>query len=426
MSPSGGATDGIRVTTLANGLRVVSDPMESVETVTVGVWVGVGARHERPEINGVSHILEHMAFKGTRRRTARAIAEEIEAVGGHLNAYTSHEHTVYYAKVLKEDLDLAVDIIADIIQNSVMDAEELARERSVIVHEINHARDTPDDIIFDRFQETAFPGQSLGRSVLGSAELVREMPREVVIEHMRGHYSGPRMIIAGAGRIGHDALVTLADRAFDSLPPDREVSVEPAHYGGGDIRESRELEQVHVILGFEGVSFRDPDFYALSVFSTLFGGGMSSRLFQEVRETRGLAYSVYSFLSSFSDCGLFGIYAGTGETEVAELIPLVCEEFLKACEGVGEDEVSRARAQLKAGILMSLESTTARCERLARHLTIFGRILSVAEIVGRIEAVDSAAVAAAARRLGAGSPTMAAIGPLARVEGYQTVARRLG
>ena len=303
MSPAGGAADGVRVTTLANGLRVVSDPMASVETVSVGVWVGVGARHERPEINGVSHILEHMAFKGTRRRTARAIVEEIEAVGGHINAYTSHEHTAYYAKVLKEDLGLAVDIIADILQNSVMDAEELARERAVIIQEINHARDTPDDIIFDRFQETAFPGQSLGRSVLGSAELVRDMPREVVVEHMREHYSGPRMIMAGAGRIDHDALVTLADRVFDSLPPDRGVSVDPARYGGGDVRESRELKQVHVILGFEGVPFRDPDFYALSVFSTLFGGGMSSRLFQEVRETRGLAYSIHSFLSSFSDSG---------------------------------------------------------------------------------------------------------------------------
>ena len=417
--------EGIRVTTLDNGLRVASDPMASVETVSVGAWVGVGARHEAPEVNGVSHVLEHMVFKGTRRRTARAIAEEIEGVGGHLNAYTSHENTAYYAKVLKDDIGLAADIIADIVQNAVMDPDELTRELAVIVQEIHHAHDTPDDIIFDHFQETAFPGQSLGRPVLGSAERVLGMRRETVIGHMRGHYSAARSIVAGAGRTDHDALVALAERHFRSMAPHRPAAGEKARYVGGDHRESRDLEQVHIALGFEGVPFDDDDFYALSVFSTLFGGGMSSRLFQEVRENRGLAYAIHSFQSSYSDCGLFGIYAATGKAELADLVPVVCDEFVAACDAVDEEEVVRARAQLKAGILMSQESTSARCERLARQLLVYGRHVPLAEVVAKIDAVDTGAVTGAARRVKASRPVLAALGPIAGLESFERVAERL-
>ena len=417
--------EGVRVTTLDNGLRVASDAMTSVETVSVGAWVGVGARHEAPEVNGVSHVLEHMAFKGTRRRTARAIAEEVEAVGGHLNAYTSHENTAYYAKVLKDDIGLATDIIADIFQNAVMDPEELTRELAVIVQEIGHAHDTPDDIIFDHLQETAFPDQSLGRSVLGEAERVRAMPREAVIDHMRKHYSAARTIVAGAGRTDHDTLVELAEQHFRALPPDRPTGGDEARYVGGDYRESRDLEQVHVALGFEGVPFDDDDFYALSVFSTLFGGGMSSRLFQEVREKRGLAYSIHSFQSSYSDSGLFGIYAATGEADLGELIPVVCDEFVRACEAVNEEEVARARAQIKAGMLMQLESTSARCERLARQLLVFGRIVPLAEVIAKIDAVDARAAAGAAKRIRASWPVLAALGPIAQLEGFERVSERL-
>jgi len=417
--------EGVRVTTLDNGLRVATDAMTSVETVSVGAWVGVGARHEAPEVNGVSHVLEHMAFKGTKRRTARAIAEEIEAVGGHLNAYTSHENTAYYAKILKDDVGLATDIIADIFQNAVMDPEELTRELAVIVQEIGHAHDTPDDIIFDHLQETAFPDQSLGRSVLGSAERVLAMPRQTVIDHMRGHYSAARTVVAGAGRTDHDTLVELAEQHFRALPPDQPTGGDEARYVGGDYREQRDLEQVHVALGFEGVPFDDDDFYALSVFSTLFGGGMSSRLFQEVREKRGLAYSIHSFQSSYSDSGLFGIYAATGEADLGELVPVLCDEFSRACEAVGEDEVVRARAQLKAGMLMSLESTSARCERLARQLLVFGRIVPLAEVIAKIDAVDARAAAGAAKRIRASRPVLAALGPITQLEGFERVAERL-
>ncbi len=423
----GGGDNGrsVRVSTLDNGLRVVSDPMATVETVSVGVWVEAGARHEHPEINGVSHLLEHMAFKGTGRRSALEIAAEIEDVGGHLNAYTSRESTAYFAKVLKEDTALAVDIIADILQDSVMDAEELERERSVIIQEINQALDTPDDVVFDHFQETAYPDQPIGRPVLGTAELVGAMERDVVIDYMGRHYGVGNMILVGAGRIEHGTLAALAADAFSGLSSGAAPATEPTRYEGGDFRENRDLEQAHVVLGFEGISYEDPDFHAASMLSTILGGGMSSRLFQEVREKRGLAYSVYSFLSCYQDGGLFGIYAGTSERETGQLIPVVADEILKVRDGVGEDELARARAQIKSSILMSLESTSARCEQLARQMMVFGRPIPVAEIVAKIEAVDAAAVVAAARRITAGKPVLAALGPIAGVEGFDSFAARV-
>ena len=412
----------IRVSTLDNGLRVASDTMDTVETVSVGVWIEAGARDEDEAVNGASHLIEHMVFKGTKRRDARSIAEEIEAVGGHLNAHTSREYTAYYAKVLKDDAGLAVDILADIVQNATLDAEELERERAVVIQEIMQSHDTPDDIVFDRFQETAFPSQSIGRSVLGTADLIRSIPREALIAYVNAHYRASEIVLAAAGRIEHDRLVELANDAFGGLKSGGENTRTPAIYVGGDCRETRDLEQAHVILGFEGVAYRDPDFYALSVLSTLLGGGMSSRLFQEIREKRGLVYSIYSFPSSFIDSGVFGIYAGTGENEVAELIPLVCAEMVKATSDITEAEVARAKAQLKSSILMSLESTSARCEQLARQLVVFGRPLPLSEVVNKVAEVDVAAVQRVARRLIQGPVTLTGLGPLGRMPNYDNVA----
>lgn len=416
---------GVRVSTLTNGLRVATDPMQTVETASLGVWIEAGARDEAPSDNGASHLLEHMVFKGTSRRDARSIAEEIEAVGGHLNAHTSREYTAYYAKVLKEDTELAVDILADIVQHATLDGGELDRERTVVLQEIMQSLDTPDDIVFDIFQETAFPRQPLGRPVLGTADLIRHMRRETLRRYMSDHYRASRMVLAAAGRIDHDQLVALAETAFGDLPAGRPLPREPGRYVGGDRREDRDLEQVHVILGLRGVAYDDPDFYAMSVLSTLLGGGMSSRLFQEVREKRGLVYSIYSFPASFLDSGLFGIYAGTGATEVAEVLPIVCDELLTLTTNVGEAEVVRGRAQLKASTLMSLESTSARCEQLARQLIVFGRPLPVHEIVANIEAVDATAVSRVARRMTAEPPTLTGLGPIARMQSYDTVAHRL-
>jgi predicted Zn-dependent peptidase len=413
---------GIRVTTLGNGLRVATDPMSSVETASVGVWVEAGSRYEKAAMSGVSHFLEHMVFKGTRKRDARAIAEEIEAVGGHLNAHTSREYTAFYAKILKENLPLAVDIIADILQEPLIDAQELGRERTVVLQEIMQAQDTPDDIIFDRFQETAFPKQALGRPVLGAPDLIEAMSRDVLAGYMQSHYGAPRMILAAAGQVDHDALVAMAEAAFDRLPPPSPREREPARYRGGDFREERDLEQVHLVLGFRGVGYRDPDFYALSVLSTLLGGGMSSRLFQEAREKRGLVYSIYSFPSAYSDTGVFGIYAGTGEQEVEELLPLICDELRAVTRDVGENEIARARAQIRAGMLMSLESTSSRCEQLARQLMIFNRPVPVTESVAKVEAVDRDAVIRVGQRLLELPPTMATLGPIDRVAGYGSVA----
>jgi predicted Zn-dependent peptidase len=415
----------VRISTLPQGLRVVTDSMETVETVTLGVWVEAGTRHETPEVNGVAHMLEHMAFKGTEKRSARAIAEEIEAVGGHLNAYTSREHTAYYAKVLKEDTGLALDILSDILQHSTFDPEELAREQAVVVQEIAQAEDTPDDIIFDHFQATAFPGQGIGRPVLGTEKIVRSLNRDAVRGYMREHYGAPRMVFSAAGKLDHERILDMASKAFGDLPPHKPAKIDPASYKGGDFREERDLEQLHLVLGFAGVPFDDADYYPASVLATVLGGGMSSRLFQEVREKRGLAYSVYAYASSYADGGLFSVYAGTAPGEASQLIPVLCEEIVKATGEIGEDEIMRARAQLKSSILMSLESTSARCEMLARQMQVFGRPLPPAEVVAKIEAVDLAALSKAAKLVLSSKPTVAAMGPLAGVEEYDRIAARL-
>lgn len=416
----------IRVTTLDNGMRVVSDPIETVESVSLGIWVGAGTRFERPEVNGVAHLLEHMVFKGTERRSARAIAEEVEAVGGHLNAYTSRENTAYYARVLKEDAFMALDVLADILQHSILDSDELGRERTVVLQEIGQANDTPDDIIFDHVQATAFPDQALGRPVLGPADIVCNLPRTALIDYMAEHYGAGRMVLAAAGRIDHDRLVDEAATLFAALPARGAGPVEPARYIGGDRREHRALDQLHLIVGFPGVGLHDPDFYAESVLSSILGGGMSSRLFQEIREKRGLVYSIYSFTSFYEDSGLFGVYAGTGEAEAAELVPVLCDEIKRVVDMTDEAEVARSRAQLKASLLMGQESTMSRCEQLGQQMLVFGRPVPMAELVAKLDAVDAAAVRRVAGRILSGRPTLTALGPIGGLEPFERFERRLG
>ena len=413
-----------QLSTLANGLRVATDRIDTVDTVSLGIWVDVGTRHEQADINGVAHFLEHMAFKGTARRSALTIAEEIEAVGGHLNAYTSRESTAYYAKVLKEDVQLALDILSDILQNSTFQPEEIERERAVILQEIGQANDTPDDIVFDHFQECAYPDQAMGRPVLGSPEIIRKIERETVIGYLRKHYGAQRMVLAAAGHVDHDRLADLADNLLGGLPAERPATTEPAYYAGGDRREQRDLEQLHLVLGFPGVVLGDPDYYAASVLSTALGGGMSSRLFQEIREKRGLVYTIHSFVHGYSDGGLFGIYAGTGESEAAELVPAICNEVIRIEDGLTPIELNRAKTQMKAGLLMSLESSSARCEQLAQHLLIHGKPFDPLDIVGRIETVDDAAIRRVVARWRAAPPTLAALGPLSRLEEFDHVRDR--
>lgn len=416
-----------RITTLGNGLRVVSEAMPQVKTVSAGIWVDAGARDETPDINGVAHMLEHMAFKGTERRNARAIAEEIEAVGGHLNAFTSREQTAYYARTMGGDLPLALDILADILQHSTFDPEEMEREREVIVQEIGQAEDTPDDIIFDHLQATAYPDQPLGRAILGSVERVTGMRRQDLQGFLDRHYHGPAMVLAAAGAVDHEALVAAAEQLFAGLPVTPRAKQASAAYGGGENRVVRDLEQAHVAFALPGVAHGDPDYYAMQVYATVLGGGMSSRLFQEVREKRGLAYSIYAYPSSYRDGGLLTVYAGTGGDKLRELTPVLAGEMSRLATHVGMDEVARARSQLKVGLVMSLESSGARLEQMGRQMLLFGRVLDIDEILAAVDAVDDAAVRRMAERvMQAGRPTLAAMGPVAQLEDYPQFAARFG
>jgi len=415
-----------RVTTLPNGLRVATDLMPSVETVTLGVWTSAGTRNENAEVNGVAHLLEHMIFKGTPSRTAQRIAEEIEDVGGIINAYTSRENTAYYAHVLKDDAWLALDVLADIMQHSTFDDAELERERAVVLQEIGMSRDTPDDIIFDHLQSTAFPDQPVGRPVLGLPEVVGKMGRDALVDYIGRYYKPENMVIAASGNIDHDRFVAQVQDKFSEITTGHAPPESAAAYKGGDYREIKELEQAHVILAFEGVSKHDEDYYAAATLSTLLGGGMSSRLFQEVREKRGLVYSIYSLHSGLRDAGLFGIYAGTGPDDLAELVPVVCEEVQKACHGeLNETELARAKAQLRASLMMARESTVRRCEQLAMQLLLYGRPRTPDEILTRVAAIDLDAVTGVAQRIFHTTPTLTALGPVANLEDYDAVTARL-
>lgn len=413
------------VSVLPNGLRVVTDAMPELESVSLGVYVGVGAMYEPKDLNGISHLLEHMAFKGTTTRSARKIAEEIEDVGGYINACTARETTSYYIKVLKEDVPLAVDILSDILQNSTFDAEEFAREKTVVLQEISQSADTPDDIIFDYFQSKAYPDQAIGRAILGTAETVNAVTRETLDHFMKTNYTPSRMIVSASGNIDHETFVNLVFRSFGALKPAEGLKAEPAVYCGGEYRENKDIEQVNLLLGFPGVSFYDKDYYTAQLFSTLFGGGMSSRLFQEIREKKGLVYSIYSFSSSYSTGGTIGVYAGTGEQEAAEVLPAVCREIKRLYDGVTEEELNRAKAQLKAGILMSLEHPSARSEQNAGHLLVFGKVLGKDEILEKIADVSTKDILSLCERVFTGTPTLAVLGPSGNVPSYESVANML-
>ena len=418
-------SDAVRVTRLPSGLTVVSETMDRVETVSFGAYVATGTRNETEAENGASHFLEHMAFKGTATRSASDIAIAIENVGGHINAYTAREQTAYYVKLLKEDLALGADIIGDILTHSTFAPEELERERGVILQEIGQANDTPDDIIFDRFQETAFPSQPMGRPVLGTEMGIRGMKREQLTGYMQRHYAAGNVVIAAAGALQHDTVVELAKKHFADLPSDLPGQFAPGIYSGGEFREERDLDQVHIVLGFPAVGYSDRDYYPSLLLSTLLGGGMSSRLFQEIREKRGLVYSIYSFAAPFIDGGLFGIYAGTGEEEAKELMPVTLAELRKVQRDVSQAELDRARAQVKAGLLMSLESTGSRCEQIARQIQIFGRIVSTSETVAKLNAVTLEDISRCAVRIFGGTPTLATVGPAEHVPSLPMIADRL-
>jgi len=415
----------IKITTLSSGLRVITDTVPTVESVAVGVWADAGTRHENMAHNGVAHMVEHMMFKGTPTRSAAAIAEEVEDVGGHMNAYTSRDVTSYHIHLLKEDLSLALDIVSDITQRPLMPEHEVERERYVILQEIGMSLDTPDDLVFDLYQETAYQGQALGAPILGTNEIIGGMQRDTLMGYVRHFYTPGRLVVSAAGNLDHDAFVADVEARFTDLPADEAHSFAPASYAGGESRLEKELEQSHVILGFQGISRLDDDFYAALALSTMLGGGMSSRLFQEVREKRGLVYSVFSAHTAYQDDGQFSIYAGTGPKDLPELIPVLCDEILKATAPFSEKELARAKAQMKAGLLMSRESMLSRANLQAKYLIHHGAAFDIRERLFAIEGITLEDVQAAARRIFATKPTLAALGPLKRLESYERILERL-
>lgn len=412
----------VRSTTLDNGMTVITDNMPSLETASLGIWVKSGSRCEHDNEHGISHLLEHMAFKGTKTRSSREIAETIENVGGELNAATSIEHTGYFARVLKDDVTLAADILSDILQNSVFDETELKREQHVIVQEIGASHDDPDDQAFDLFQGAAYPDQALGRTILGTTQSVEAFKPDDLRAYMHRNYVGEQMIMVAAGNVQHDELVSLASDRFSGLSTDKAPAPDNAKYVGGDARHTSEHEQAHVIIGLEGRAYNSDGFYASQVLARILGGGMSSRLFQEVRERRGLCYSVYAFHWAFADSGVFGMAAATGEKEVAELVPVILEELHKATETITEEEVVRVRNQIRAGLLMSLESPSARAGQLARQQILWGRPIPLQETVDRISAITADRVKQIAREiLDTQTPTVAGVGPVTNMPDYGAI-----
>lgn len=399
------------LTTLPSGLTVVSDPMGHVDTVGVGVWVATGTRSEHDGEHGIAHFLEHMAFKGTARRSAREISEAIETVGGEINAATSVETTAYHARMLAEDLPLALDILADILTEPRFDATDVERERNVILQEIGAAEDVPEDRAFDALPEAAFRGQPVGRRILGTRDSIGTVTASNLRDFFARHYTAGAMTIAAAGAVDHDRLVEAVQRAFEPVPVRAAPPPPNARYTGGVSAEDADSSECQWILGFEGRAATDPMATAAHVAATVMGGGLSSRLFQALREERGLVYDTSAFHWAFADLGLFAIHFATGADDLEESAAIVLDELESAIRDVSEEELARAKAQIRAGLLMSRESVSSRMGQAARHAIVFGRQLTKEERIAEIERVTSADVRQLLAAMAATAPTLVAVGP---------------
>lgn len=415
----------IKTSTLPNGIRIVTDSVDHVDTVALGVWASVGTRNERRSESGVAHMVEHMLFKGTPTRDARAIAEVIEDVGGDMNAYTGHEMTAYYMHLLKDDLDLGFEVLADILQNSTMPEEEVERERGVILQEIKMYQDSPDRLVFDQFQETAYPEQSLGASGLGSVDIITNMQRDTLLSYVRDNYAPERLVVSVSGPVSHEDIVRKIETLFTNLPKGTTPEFKPADYKSGFTLVEKPIEQSNIILGFRGVKRVDERYSAARILSSILGGGMSSRLFQEIREKRGLVYSIYSFQDVFQDDGLFGVYAGTGPEHLQEMMPVVIDELKNISKSITEAELARAKTQIKAGMLMSRESIMTRADQQARHMIYFGRPFEVQKLITRIDSVTAGEVMDLAAEIFSGAPVLTAIGPVGDLMSYDEIRNRL-
>lgn len=415
----------IQTTTLSNGIRVVTDAVPNSHTVAVGVWAAVGTRHEDMRENGVAHMVEHMLFKGTPSRNAQKIAEVIENVGGDINAYTDREMTAYYIHLMREHLDLALEVLSDILQNSTMPEDEVERERGVILQEIKMYQDTPDRLVFDNFQEAAYPGQSLGAPALGSKKLISKMSRDSLMNYALTHYTGANLIISAAGDIAHEEFVRKIETLFGGIAKGEVSPYKAAQYAPQSSRQEKKTEQSHIVLGFQSFRRSDPRYPALRLLSSVLGGGMSSRLFQEIREKRGLVYSISSFQDPFHDDGIFGVYAGTGPEHLPELMPVMIDEIRKVSQDISDEELMRAKAQLKAGIYMSRESLLTRADQQARYMINYNHPFEIAAMTQKIDAVAADDLMCIAESVFASKPVLAAIGPLKKLMDDGEIGKRL-
>jgi predicted Zn-dependent peptidase len=395
---------------LGNGLSVAFDPLPGAESVALGLYARVGSRSEPEPLSGLAHLVEHMVFKGAGGRDTRALAEAIEDVGGHLNAWTSRDQTAFHGRALATDLPLLGELIADLLRAPHFDEEHLEREKQVILSELGESVDSPDDVVHDHLFEAAFAGQAIGRSVLGTAESVRAAARQDCFDWLEQQFTPSRLVLAGSGKLDPAELLTLAKRLFGDMPPRDEPTVEPARFTGGVRNDRRSFEQAHWCLAFEGLPAADPNTPALAIFVQAFGGGASSRLFQELREERGLAYSIYAWNQPFSDTGLVGIGCAAERPRAAESVQLAREIVAATAEGLSELELHRARAQMEAGLLMSLETPQGRADHIARSIEVFGRILTLDELLGQMRSVTVADARAAGQALLDGPVAVASVG----------------
>lgn len=374
--------------TLPNGVRVVAEQIPHVRSVALGLWIGTGSRHETPETNGISHFFEHMMFKGTKKRTARQLAETFDEIGGQVNAFTSKEMTCYYAKVLDEHLDIALDVLADMFFESLLRPEEIEKERKVIEEEIRMVEDTPDDIVHDWLSYAAMQRHPLGYPILGRVANLSRFDRGALTSFKKKNYTPNRLVIALAGHLPDDYLDRVARYFAAWTSPGAEMPSQAPEFTAGVIHRKKETEQTHLCLGFPGMSIRDPRIYSLILLNNLVGGNMSSRLFQEVREERGLAYSVYSYHSAYQDGGLFTLYVGTGHHQVNQVFQLLVRILNEVRQtGVTEEELKKGKEQLKGSLMMSLESTSNRMSRLGKNELLLGYHRSLDEIVEEVEAL---------------------------------------
>lgn len=404
------------MTTLPNGLRIVTDPIADAESIALGVWVGVGTRHEERTENGIAHMVEHMMFKGTATRTAQQISEAIEDAGGHINAYTGREMTAYYIHILKDHTDLALGVLSDMMQNATFPEDELERERQVIIQEVNMYLDTPDDLVFDLAQEAAYPDQALGAPGLGKVDILNRLQQADLFRYTRARYAPQHIVISAAGAVDHDVFVAKVAASFTNLPAANSngsvLSFAPARFDPTASLIEKDTEQTHLVLGFHGIPRGDVRTHDIKILSNVLGGGTSSRLWQEIREKRGMVYSIYSYHETYVDDGQFGIYAGTSPENLPDMVPIMLSEIVKMREGVTEQEVQRAKNQMISGLRMGREKVMTRAEQQGRYVLSYGAPLDPLVLIDKINAVTAQGVKDLAQVIFDSPLLVSAIGPL--------------